>query len=97
MVYEGYGLTETSPIATANVPGRRKLGSVGRALPGVRVAIDRAALPGGDGDGGGNGGGDGDGEIIVYGPNVMRGYHDRPVENQTVFTLDGGLRTGDIG
>ena len=96
-VYEGYGLTESSPIATANVPGRRKLGSVGRALPGVRVAIDRAALPGGDGDGGGNGDGDGDGEIIVYGPNVMRGYHDRPVENQTVFTLDGGLRTGDIG
>ena len=40
-VYEGYGLTETSPIVTANVPGQRKLGSVGRPLPGVRVVIDR--------------------------------------------------------
>jgi long-chain acyl-CoA synthetase len=94
-VYEGYGLTETSPIVTANLPGQRKLGSVGRALPGVRVAIDHAALPGGDG--GGVSSALGDGEIIVYGPNVMRGYYDRPAENQTVFTLDGGLRTGDIG
>ena len=40
MVYEGYGLTETSPIATANCPGARKIGSVGRAIPGVRVEID---------------------------------------------------------
>ena len=94
-VYEGYGLTETSPIATANVPGRRKLGSVGRAIPGVRIAIDQAALPGGDG--GDASAAPGDGEVIVYGPNVMRGYHDRPAENRTVFTLDGGVRTGDIG
>jgi long-chain acyl-CoA synthetase len=68
---------------------------VGRPLPRVRVAIDHAALPGGVG--GGTSSARGDGEIIVYGPNVMRGYHERPVENQTVFTLDGGLRTGDIG
>ena len=92
-VYEGYGQTETSPIVTANVPGHRKLGSVGRPIPGVRVVIDRAALAG-DADGGSDGA---DGEIVVYGPNVMRGYHDRPAENQAVRTLDGGLRTGDIG
>lgn len=39
VVYEGYGLTETSPIATANCPGARKIGSVGKAIPGVRVEI----------------------------------------------------------
>src|SRR5581483_979367 len=63
-VYEGYGLTEASPMVTANVPGHRKLGSVGRPLPGVRVEID--TMPAGDGR---------EGEIVVYGPNVMRGYH----------------------
>ena len=89
-IYEGYGLTETSPIVAANVPGHRKLGSVGRPLPGVRVAIDRAAL-GSDAAGGS------DGEIVVYGPNVMRGYHDRPAEDQAARTPDGGLRTGDLG
>jgi long-chain acyl-CoA synthetase len=83
--YEGYGLTETSPIVSANVPGHNKLGTVGRPLPGVRVAIDRSA--GVDGR---------SGEIIVYGPNVMRGYH-RQDEPDRVFTEDGGLRTGDAG
>jgi long-chain acyl-CoA synthetase len=89
-VYEGYGLTETSPIVAANVPGRRKLGSVGRPIPGVRVVIDRAAVAADAPHGT-------DGEIIVYGPNVMRGYHDRPLENQAALMPDGGLRTGDLG
>jgi long-chain acyl-CoA synthetase len=86
MVYEGYGLTETSPIATANAPGRRKIGSVGKAIPGVRVVIDKSVT--GDPD---------DGEILVYGPNVMKGYWKRPEENAQVFTADGGFRTGDMG
>jgi long-chain acyl-CoA synthetase len=85
-VYEGYGLTEASPIVSANVPGSRKLGSVGRLLPGVRVVIDRSqtndALHG---------------EIVVYGPNVTQGYHNRDDENRAIFTADGGLRTGDMG
>jgi long-chain acyl-CoA synthetase len=42
-VYEGYGLTETSPIATANCPGSRKIGSVGKAHPGVRIEIDSSS------------------------------------------------------
>ena len=92
-IYEGYGLTETSPIVTANVPGHRKLGSVGRPIPGVRVVIDRAA-PASDTAVGSN---DTDGEIVVYGPNVMRGYHDRTAESQAARTPDGGLRTGDLG
>jgi long-chain acyl-CoA synthetase len=85
-VYEGYGLTETSPIVTANVPGHRKMGSVGRALPGVRVVIDGPATDGRR-----------EGEIVVYGPNVMRGYHNRDDETRAVLTHDGGLKTGDMG
>jgi len=52
----------------------------------VRVRIDGSAsdVPG-------------EGEIVVYGPNVMRGYHNRPEENAKVFTQDGGFRTGDLG
>ncbi|HZU83938.1 MAG TPA: long-chain fatty acid--CoA ligase [Polyangiaceae bacterium] len=84
-VYEGYGLTETSPIVSANYPGNRRLGSVGKAIPGVRVHIDRAV---GDGV---------DGEIVIYGPNVMQGYHNRPEENAVVRLPDGGFRTGDLG
>jgi long-chain acyl-CoA synthetase len=85
-VYEGYGLTETSPIVSANVPGHRKLGSVGRPLPGVRVVIDTTATGAGQ-----------RGEIVVYGPNVMRGYHNRPEETRAILSHDGGLRTGDLG
>ena len=85
-VYEGYGLTETSPIVSANYPGSRKPGSVGRPIPGVRVEIRKVDDSTGI-----------DGEIIVYGPNVMRGYYNRPGENERVFTPDGGLRTGDLG
>jgi long-chain acyl-CoA synthetase len=83
--YEGYGLTETSPIVSANVPGQNKIGTVGRPLPGVRVEIDRSV--GVDAQ---------SGEIVVYGPNVMRGYH-RSDQLDDVFTKDGGFRTGDAG
>jgi long-chain acyl-CoA synthetase len=86
VVYEGYGLTETSPIATANVPGQRKLGSVGRPIPGVRIEIERSA--GADSQ---------HGEIVIYGPNVMQGYENRPSETQAAFTPDGGFRSGDMG
>ena len=85
-VYEGYGLTETSPIATANWPGARKIGSVGKAIPGVRIAIDLGAT-----------GDPRNGEIVVYGHNVMQGYYNRPDEDAKAFTEDGGFRTGDMG
>jgi long-chain acyl-CoA synthetase len=85
-VYEGYGLTETSPIVTANVPGSRRVGTVGKVLPGVRVFIDTSVT-----------GSDREGEIVVYGPNVMIGYHRRPEENAKTLMPDGGLRTGDLG
>jgi long-chain acyl-CoA synthetase len=109
-VYEGYGLTETSPIATANSPGHRRIGSVGRAIPHVRVEIDTSA-------GGGEKNGYKEGEIVIYGPNIMVGYHNRPEENAAVFTStapasggpglvsppqagvppEKGFRTGDMG
>lgn len=85
-VYEGYGLTETSPIATANYPGHRKIGSVGRAIPGTRVVIDRSET-----------GDPKQGEIVVYGHNVMMGYYNLPDENTKVFTADSGFKTGDMG
>ncbi len=85
-VYEGYGLTETSPIVSANLPGHRRFGSVGQVLPGVRVVIDTSVGTQPD-----------EGEIIVYGPNVMVGYHKRPEENAKTLMPDGGLRTGDLG
>jgi long-chain acyl-CoA synthetase len=85
-VYEGYGLTETSPIATANNPTGRKMGTVGKAIPGTRIGIDKQIT-----------GDPKNGEIIVYGHNVMQGYYNLPEENAKVFTADGGFRTGDMG
>ena len=95
MVFEGYGLTETSPVATANSPGARKIGSVGRAIPGVRVEIDPATAERKPAEGGKPA--RAEGEIIIYGHNVMKGYLKRPEENAAVFTKDGGFRTGDMG
>ncbi len=91
MVFEGYGLTETSPVVAANCPGERRIGSVGRAIPGVRIVIDPTVGSGVSKDG------RPEGEIIVYGPCVMQGYFNRPEESAQVFTKDGGFRTGDQG
>ena len=85
-VYEGYGLTETSPIATANSPVARRVGSVGKAIPGVEILIDHKAT-----------GDEVNGEILVRGPNIMQGYHNRPEENAAVLMEDGSFRTGDMG
>ena len=94
-VYEGYGLTETSPIATVNLPGARKIGSVGRPIPGVRVEIDSTVGERKPAEGGKPA--RFEGEIVVYGHNVMKGYLKRPEENAAVFNKDGGFRTGDLG
>ena len=89
-VYEGYGLTETSPIATANSPSGRKIGSVGKPIPGVRIEIDRSATDDPK-----------HGEIIIYGHNVMEGYYGLDEENEKVLVegSDGerGFRSGDMG
>lgn len=88
-VYEGYGLSETSPIATANYPGARKIGSVGKPIPGVKVEIDVAATEDPT-----------QGEVIIYGHNIMQGYHNLDEANAEVLVeKDGmrGFRSGDMG
>lgn len=86
VVSEGYGLTESSPIATYNPLEDARVGTVGKAIPGVTIKIAKTEdVPAGQG------------EIIIYGHNVMQGYYNRPEENAKVFTDDKGLRTGDLG
>jgi len=85
--YDCYGLTETSPAATMNRPGKNKIGTVGSAIPNVRIEIDSSVVDEGADDG----------EIIVYGPNVMKGYYNKPEETAAVMTPEGGFRTGDRG
>lgn len=82
-VYEGYGLTETSPIVTVNPPGKARPGSVGIPLPGVELRIDEPDPRG-------------CGEILVRGPNVMPGYLDSP-ELTAGILRNGWLHSGDIG
>ncbi len=86
-IYDCYGLTETAPAVTMNSPGAWRIGSVGKVLPGQRVEIDKSVSEEGSDDG----------EIIVYGPNVMKGYHNKPEETAAVIMPDGGFRTGDRG
>ncbi|KPK52082.1 MAG: long-chain fatty acid--CoA ligase [Myxococcales bacterium SG8_38_1] len=88
-VYEGYGLSETSPIATANYPGARKIGSVGKPIPGVEIEIDLSATEDPT-----------QGEILIYGHNVMQGYHNLDQANAEVLIEKNGLRgfrSGDMG
>jgi len=85
-VYEGYGLSEASPVVSVNTPSHRRFGTVGRPIPGVTVTIEHNV--------------EDDptvGEIIVSGPNVMQGYYRLPEETARILTPDGRLRTGDMG
>jgi long-chain acyl-CoA synthetase len=86
-VYDCYGLTETSPAVTMSSPGAHRPGSVGRPIEQVRVEIDQYMVEEGARDG----------EIVVFGPNVMQGYHKNAAATQAVMTPDGGFRTGDRG
>lgn len=86
-IYDCYGMTETSPAITMNCPSGCKVGSVGRPIPGVKVVIDKSVVEEGVEDG----------EIVAYGPNVMKGYHNKPEATSEVMTADGGIRTGDRG
>ena len=80
----GYGLTETSPLAAGTVPGNPRLGSTGPAVRGVTIKII-------------NPDSSGEGEIVLYGPNIMKGYYKADDLNKEVFTEDGGFKTGDTG
>jgi long-chain acyl-CoA synthetase len=89
MILEGYGLSETSPVASFNHPDReRKPGTIGQAIAGVQMRIqndDGVPLPPGE-----------IGEIAIRGDNVMKGYWRRP-EDTAEAMAGGWFRTGDLG
>ena len=88
-VFEGYGLSETSPSVTCNpVTNTAYSGTIGMPLPSTEVCVldeDGYELPLGQ-----------PGELAVRGPQVMAGYWQRPDETALVMTADGFFRTGDI-
>ncbi len=96
VIFEGYGLSETAPVATSNPTNteQRKIGTIGFPVPGTDVKIldiesATAEMPKGE-----------DGEIAICGPQVMRGYWNKPEEDAKVFREIDGKRyflTGDIG
>ncbi len=90
-VLEGYGLSETSPVASFNHPDReRKPGSIGTPIEGVEMKLV-------DDDGNDVEGTDEVGEIAIKGHNVMKGYYDREDATKEVLDDDGWFRTGDMG
>ena len=83
LAVQGYGLTETSPVASAENDYHLRAGSIGVALPGVEIKID-------------NPNEDGIGEILIKGPNVMLGYYE--MEEETIKVIkDGWFYSGDLG
>ncbi|WP_168414928.1 AMP-binding protein [Acinetobacter indicus] len=89
-IYEGYGLSETSPTATFNPPlSQRFSGTIGLPLAGTDILIlDDAGQPVAINQAG---------EIAIRGPQVMKGYWQQPEATAQVFTKDGFFLTGDIG
>jgi long-chain acyl-CoA synthetase len=89
-IAEGYGLSETSPVATANrIDLKEFTGTIGLPVPSTDIAIrddDGQDVPLGQA-----------GEICIRGPQVMAGYWNRPDETAQVMTADGYFKSGDIG
>lgn len=97
-VATGYGLTETSPLLTMNLPGHSRLQSAGRPIPGVELRMEPRKSPGGEPGAGSATNGHGTaGELVVRGPNVFAGYRNLPDKTREAFTSDGWFRTGDLG
>ena len=89
-IIEGYGLSETSPVACANITTSKEFtGTVGLPVPGTEISIRNEAgeeLPANEA-----------GEICIRGPQVMRGYWMKDEETAKVMTSDGFFKSGDIG
>ena len=96
VIFEGYGLSETAPVATSNPTNtaQRKIGSIGFPIPNTDIKIvdlDTGSKPLPQGE---------DGELAIHGPQVMQGYWKKPEANKEVFREIEGRRyflTGDIG
>ena len=84
ITYQGYGLTETSPVISSTCPAHNKPGSVGLPLSNVEVRIENPDE-------------NGNGEILARGPSIMLGYLDMPEKTREVIDAEGWLHTGDIG
>ncbi len=83
-IYEGYGLTETSPVVATGNPVHHRVGSVGLPLVNVQIKIENPDE-------------NGNGEVLVKGDPVMKGYYKLPYKTEEVFDEDGWFHTGDIG
>ncbi|MFO7649895.1 MAG: AMP-dependent synthetase/ligase, partial [bacterium] len=78
-IYEGYGLTETSPVVCSMMPGDERIGTVGKPLEDVEIRIGPES------------------EVLIRGPNVMKGYLNKPEETARVIDAEGWFHTGDQG
>ena len=90
IVAEGYGLTECCITASNPYDAPRKVGTIGQPLPGTMFRLvdrDDPTRPSSPGE---------PGEIVIVGPQVMKGYWNRPQDAAASF-VDGGFRTGDVG
>ncbi|MDP6359898.1 MAG: AMP-binding protein [Planctomycetota bacterium] len=84
----GYGLTETSPVAAINRPEDPRRGSIGPPIPGQEAkVVDHAGATLAPGS---------EGELWLRGPNIMKGYYKLPEETAEVLTADGWFKTGDL-
>ncbi len=88
-IYEGFGITECSPLAAVTPYYARKVGSIGKSVPCCHMRIEPNGQLSDDGYP--------LGELQIKGYNVMIGYYNNPKANAEVFTDDGWFKTGDIG
>ena len=82
-LYQGYGLTESSPVISVEDDKYQRLGSIGKAFPSLDVKIDDPNE-------------EGIGELLVKGPSVMLGYYNNEEATKETITEDGWLHTGDL-
>ena len=91
-IFEGYGLTETSPVISVNPPEAPQVGTIGPPVMDEEVTVDESiASPQQRENADGTAG-----ELLVKGPNVFEGYWNLPAESEEAFTEDGWFRTGDV-
>ncbi|MCL6097004.1 MAG: AMP-binding protein [Bacteroidetes bacterium] len=81
----GYGLTETSPLVTGTPPEFVRMRSAGKVLPGMQIKINDPDPK------------TGEGEVLIKGPNVMKGYYKDSEKTENVFDADGWFKSGDLG